>query len=129
MKTIIPTPTVGRIVLYVLDEADVALITKRRINARPLVIDDGFQTHDGNPVEAGEIYPMVIVRTWGDKPTSPINGQVLLDGGDSLWKTSRDHNAEKLPGTFHWPVYPVQLEARICGSAGEALPLAESPQS
>lgn len=58
----------------------------------------GAQIHTGNKVEAGDVYPMVIVRTWGSEPTSSVNGQVLLDGTDTFWATSVSQGE----GERHW---------------------------
>jgi hypothetical protein len=49
----------------------------------------GYQAHVGNSVSPGEAFPMLIVRTWekvGD--IQYVNGQVFLDGNDTLWVTS-----------------------------------------
>lgn len=37
---------------------------------------------------------------WQDEPG--INGQVFLDGNDTLWVTSADEGTE--PGQWSWPV-------------------------
>jgi hypothetical protein len=40
------------------------------------------------------VYPLVITRVWSDNPaeTTCVNGQVLLDGNDNLWVTSRSQD-------------------------------------
>ncbi len=79
-------PSIGRIVHYVLDTGP----------------------------DAGQHRPAIIVRTWGDLPTSPVQLQVFTDSdadetsNDQLppvmWKTSRIQDASGLqPGTWHWP--------------------------
>ena len=74
----IPTP--GRIVEYTLTEYDVATIAQQRGNsANPT---------KGNHVAPGDTYPLVITRVWGSTEGSAVNGQVLLDGNDTLWVTS-----------------------------------------
>lgn len=83
-------PTIGRIVHYTLSEGDVANILARRGDA-----------HLGDRVEAGQVYPAMIVRIWGDAPTSVVNLQVFLDGRDTEWVTSRAVGMG--PGTFAWP--------------------------
>jgi len=99
MSTIIPT--IGRIVHYTLSGADAEQINRRRDDAerwrlaqRKRTLDGaspevtGSQKHIGNRAEAGQVYPMLIVRTWGSTPESVVNGQVFLDGNDVLWVTS-----------------------------------------
>ncbi|WP_374978112.1 hypothetical protein ACEYYH_10550 [Microbacterium trichothecenolyticum] len=103
-----PVPTLGRIVHYTLSEDDAARINKRRDDAVETAHRNklnpeatGKQVHIGNRVNAGEVYPMVIVRVWGTTPTSSVNGQVLLDGNDTLWVTSVSvGDGER---RFQWP--------------------------
>jgi hypothetical protein len=88
--------TIGRIVHYKLAEQDAAQINKRRSDARNLnaagvtLASQGLgpQIHIGNPVEAGDVYPAIVVRRWSDVPTSVIQLQVFLDGNDTFWATS-----------------------------------------
>jgi hypothetical protein len=47
---------------------------------------------------AGHKYPAVVVSTFGGEA---VNLQVLLDGPDSFWATSRHEGDE--PGTWAWP--------------------------
>lgn len=111
-------PTIGRTVHYCLSETDVDEITRRRtsrgeivkrINVRVLTQQGpterawplGAQAHIGNPVRVGDVFPMVIVRVWGDEDTSCVNGQVFLDGNDVLWATSV--RVGDGPGTYAWP--------------------------
>ena len=87
----IPTP--GRIVEYTLTAEDAEAIERRRQDARASLDwhrqnKTGAVVHTGNPVKAGDTYPLVITRVWGDTPESSVNGQVLLDGNDTLWVTS-----------------------------------------
>lgn len=74
----IPSP--GRIVEYTLSEEDVNRIALNR--------GTRAGSNQGNFVSLGDKYPMVIVRCWGSEETSLVNGQVLLDGSDTLWVTS-----------------------------------------
>lgn len=99
-------PTIGRIVHYTLTEQDAANINKRRDDAWQHMREhqqasSGVVVHIGNHVSAGEIYPLVITRCWGDQEESAVNGQVLLDGADTLWVTSVHVGAGN--GTFRWP--------------------------
>ncbi|MBV6697446.1 hypothetical protein KV557_09950 [Kitasatospora aureofaciens] len=82
------SPTIGRIVHYRLAEHDVS-----QIRALPTV--------HLNPVQAGQVYPAVIVRAWGNRPDSAVNLQVLLDGQAQLWVTSRTAGDDN--GTWLWP--------------------------
>lgn len=80
----------GQVVAYTLTEQDAAQINRRRGDASQHICDhvssaDGKQIHVGNPVEAGDKYPMVVTRLW---PEGLVNGQVLLDGNDTFWVTS-----------------------------------------
>lgn len=77
-------PSIGRIVLYILSESDADVImNQRRVQPQSHVGDA-----KGNPVKAGDVFPMMITRVWGDTPESAVQGQVFLDGNDTLWVTS-----------------------------------------
>jgi len=99
-------PTIGRIVHYTLSDHDAQLINKRRADASTHMREHnenatGVAVHVGNGVQAGDVYPLVITRVWGDTETSAVNGQVLLDGSDSLWVTSVTHGEGGRH--FAWP--------------------------
>ena len=104
--TIAMIPTPGRIVEYELTEWDVQEINRRRADARSSQLDQrksGAVVHVGNEASTGERFPMVIVRVWGEgNPGSSVNGQVLLDGNDTYWATSR-HQGH---GPGNWHPYP-----------------------
>ena len=85
------TPSIGRIVHYTLNNDDEAAINGRR--------DE--DPRSGNRVSAGDIYPMMITRVWGDQPDSSVNGQVHLDGRDLHWVTSVSHGEGERH--FAWP--------------------------
>jgi hypothetical protein len=96
------TPKVGMIGLYKLSEQDVEQINRRRDDAQGSGRADrmdGVQVHFGNAVTVGQVFPMVVVRVWGEDPEVAVNGQVLLDGNDTLWVTSR-HQGDHVPGTY-----------------------------
>jgi hypothetical protein len=87
------TPTIGRIVHYKLSETDAAQINKRRHDFNKHWSSEefepvGFQAHMGNRAEAGQVYPAMIVRTWGNTPEASVQLQVFLDGNDTFWATS-----------------------------------------
>lgn len=91
-------PTIGRVVHYVLTEDDANTINRRR---------SGCATRErvkvetlGNWAEAGDTYPATIVRVWNPTSTA-CNLQVLLDGADGAWVTSRIEGTG--PGTWSWP--------------------------
>lgn len=100
----IPSP--GRIVRYQLSAADAEAINKRRADAQACMNmhrahSTGVQVHVGNPVEAGQVYPLFITRAWGSEPDSAVNGQVFLDGNDVFWAMSV--RVGDGPGHFTWP--------------------------
>lgn len=84
----IPSP--GRIVQYELTDSDVEQINRRRKDAREngIVGTTGFMLHVGNDVRAGDKFPMIITRAWGNTEGAAVNGQVMLDGNDTFWATS-----------------------------------------
>jgi hypothetical protein len=88
-----PVPSIGRIVHYTLNGHDAAGVNRRRTDARRhqaehMAACNGVVVHTGNNVAAGDVYPMIITRVWGQTEDSAVNGQVLLDGNDLLWVTS-----------------------------------------
>lgn len=99
-------PTVGRIVHYRLSEQDAEAINRRRADAvrnRQGIADAaaGYVAHSGNAASEGDVYPMIVVRAWGGEADSHVNGQVMLDGNDTLWVTSV--TAGDGPRSFFWP--------------------------
>lgn len=103
------TPSPGRIVQYTLSAQDVAQINQRRSDARARnawhnALRSGAVVHSGNDVTAGDNYPLIITRVWSDTPTEEtcVNGQVLLDGNDTLWVTS----VQQGDGDRHFREFP-----------------------
>ncbi|WP_214103229.1 hypothetical protein [Acrocarpospora catenulata] len=83
-------PTIGRIVHYTLNAGDAQIIESRRAQSDRV----------GNHVEAGQVYPALVVRVFD--PSAPtVNLQVYLDGDDSYWATSRTEG--DTPGSWSWP--------------------------
>lgn len=98
-----PTPAIGRIVHYRLSVQDAAAVNRRRQDfheSGSAAARTGFVGHFGNRAEEGDLYAAMIVRVWNES-TVTVNLQVLLDGTDVLWATSRAEGAE--PGTWAWP--------------------------
>lgn len=115
MGTIVPTA--GRIVLYKLSEQDAQAINRRRTTGQSIakrILDNlwpaGAQAHIGNTVEAGDVLPAVIVKSWGVTPTSCVNLQVFLDGNDTYWATSR--NCGDMDGHYQWMPYQLGQAAK-----------------
>ncbi|MEU1810934.1 hypothetical protein [Micromonospora aurantiaca (nom. illeg.)] len=77
-------PTIGRIVHYTLSEHDADAIEARRGGARGV----------NNRAEAGQTYPAIVVRTFG----GDANLQVMLDGPDTYWATSRGEGEPEQQG-------------------------------
>ena len=101
-------PSTGRIVHYHLSADDAEDINRRRTPSPTIKTrmadgswPSGAQAHFGNEAKEGDVYPMLIVRVWGDEPMSLVNGQVFLDGNDVLWVTSTQ--VGEGPSTFSWP--------------------------
>ncbi len=94
-----PTPTIGRTVLYILTAADADAINQRRAHPRGGASEDaGHRNFVGNRASEGDICPAVVVRTFGGPAA---NLQVLLDGNDTYWATSRSEGDG--PGFWAWP--------------------------
>lgn len=99
-------PSIGRIVHLTLSDEQALGINKRRADARASAIgstNSGAIVHAGNPAHGGDVYPLLITRLWADEPTEDtcVNGQVFLDGNDSLWVTSAKQGTE--PGQWFDP--------------------------
>jgi hypothetical protein len=75
---------VGRIVMYVPTDEDLAIAA-------------------GNKTDR---LPAVVVKTWEDTSyeNDEINLKVFTDGPVDLWRTSVPYDqSDKQPGTWHWP--------------------------
>lgn len=110
---------IGRIVHYVLTEQDAKDVNRRRtttasIADRSRQLSDkwsvGAQAHIGNVAIAGQHYPMMVVVVFSD---AVVNGQVLLDGNDSLWMTSVGFAMAGGKGTWHWPEPRINVVAEV----------------
>lgn len=89
-------PTLGRIVHYTLTQDDANTINRRRSGR---ATRERVDVHTlGNFAEAGQTFPGVVVRASGG---TTVNLQLMLDGADGLWLTSRTEGTK--PGTWAWP--------------------------
>ncbi len=81
-------PSVGRIVHYRLSAKQALETNERRL--------DKPSHYHGNFASEGDVYPMLIVRLWTEAPDeeSVVQGQVFLDGNDTLWTTSVKQGTE-----------------------------------
>lgn len=101
-------PTIGRIVWYKMTSYEATEINQRRKDFYAkvpwyLAVRPGAQVHQGNEVEAGDLYPAMIVAVWGDQPDSCVNLKVFLDGTDEHWSTSRTVGERE--GDYQWMPY------------------------
>lgn len=99
-------PSVGRIVHYKLTAQDAEQVNRRRADwqadrAEKVTAAIGYMAHVGNTASEGDVYPMLIVRVWGMTEGSSVNGQVFLDGNDTLWVTSVGQGDQ--PRQWHEP--------------------------
>lgn len=99
-------PRVGDRVLYTVSDDQANHANDLRAKAhRSLGFhrENGTHLHEGNTVHPGDTFAMDIVRVFDADPTpdSVINGQVLLDGNDTLWVTSVGQ-AVGQPGCWTW---------------------------
>lgn len=120
------TPTIGRIVHYVLSKEDAAQINRRRTDGASIAErltrarwHEGAQAHIGNSAFVGMILPAIVVSSFGDSEDLPINLQVFLDGNDTFWATSRHLRiGEQNGGYWQWPPQapvpaPIKAEAPV----------------
>lgn len=105
------TPTLGRVVLYTLSDADADAINRRRADYAVFRRDadfknqgaggrNGHQAYFGNSASGGQQYPALVVRVFGE-PSPSVNLQVHLDGNDTFWATSCQEGDEA--GQWSWP--------------------------
>ena len=90
---------IGQMVLYRLTEDDALKTNKRRADAQMNIEKmreerPGFQAHVGGPVNGGVNVPMIVTDFSGHF----VNGQVFLDGNDSLWVTEVEEGIQ--PGQW-----------------------------
>ncbi|GEM45898.1 hypothetical protein [Deinococcus cellulosilyticus] len=91
-----PVPTIGRIVHYVLSEADIHEIRATwEANKGKLAFRSWMKAGDHMPLVVTEVDP---------NDTHGTGGQVLISGNFTLWRPSlaEDPTGEK-PLSWHWP--------------------------
>jgi hypothetical protein len=97
----------GVIVHYVMSESDVMTMESHR----QIAAFDGrdfpanVRSNVGNYASPGQHLPMIVVVVWPNEfgPDQPgVNGQLFLDGNDTMWITSARHDESGAPGTWHW---------------------------
>jgi hypothetical protein len=90
-------PSIGRIVHYRLTDQDAVEINRRRTTGSAIAKNSewptGAQAHIGNQASAGDVFPAMIVWTWGNTEGSACQLQVFLDGNDTYWATSRQEGS------------------------------------
>lgn len=84
----------ARIVDYVLSQADCDQIKALRRSS----FEAGGSGRVGNEPRPGDVVPLVVVREW--TPDYSVNGQIVLDGNDTLWVTSRCRSEAPEPGCW-----------------------------
>ena len=87
----------GRIVQFTITEQQAKQINAQRTQA-------GHATKTGNVAREGDSFPLIVVRVWAGES---VNGQLFLDGNDTLWVCSAGPEDVTLPTGQHnkwrWP--------------------------
>jgi hypothetical protein len=108
-------PTLGRIVHYALTTTDADAINRRRQGAQTRAAanrGEGIVVHTGNVCRGGDIFPMIITRIWSpNDESSEVNGQLFLDGNDTLWVTSIHQSKATALGCFTFPEFVSQKQS------------------
>lgn len=90
-------PSVARIVHYRLSAEDVSNINFQRTRL--------LGGERGNAPREGDVLPLIVAAVYAEyksiEAPSVVNGQVILDGPDTLWVTSRKQGDEN--GQWSWP--------------------------
>lgn len=83
--------TASTVCLYRLTASDAETVNRRRtsggaiarrLTENPPQWPKGAQAHIGEPVKAGDEFPLIITRRLEN---GRFSGQVILDGSDTLW--------------------------------------------
>jgi len=94
-------PALGSTVFYTLTKYNCTTENRRRSDAvsrHQYNRFTGVQTHNGNELVEGDIYPMIVTRVLKKDSDYLVNGQVLLDGNDVIWVSSVEEGTD--PGTY-----------------------------
>ena len=87
----------GQTVLFTISEQQAKQINAQRTQA-------GHATKTGNVAREGDSFPLIVVRVWSHES---VNGQLFLDGNDTYWVCSANHEDPALPagqyGKWRWP--------------------------
>lgn len=93
--------TAGRIVHYRLSYQDAQAANRRRKDAMTsglLNANTGAILHYGASVSEGMVFPMMVTAVWS---ADEVNGQVFLDGNDTIWVTRVAFG--QADGQWRWP--------------------------
>lgn len=101
------TLDIGRIVHYVLEDGDNAGEERPAIVVRVWnddcvqlqVFTDGSNDYQESPNMSGRVRAALAIDATAPADKEHVHRTVAY----MVWKTSRVHNANKLPGTWHWP--------------------------
>lgn len=125
-------PSIARVVHYRLTEEQARQVNRRRTSSASigerLVAGSwpiGAQAHIGEAVIEGETFPLIVTRTGSAADgAAVVNGQVLLDGNDTLWVQGAVEGAS--PGCWFWPPHvPAKAAAPAYVPAPELVAAAE----
>jgi hypothetical protein len=84
-------PSIGKIVKYKLNQSDADNINTTA----------KYEGKAANSASAGDVFPAMIVRTWGDTEESAVQLQVFIDGNFIFWATSVCEGEDERH--FQWP--------------------------
>jgi hypothetical protein len=109
--------SIGEVLLYSLTARDVETINRRRTSILSIKerianndaeIGDktnfpeqwplGAQAHIGSEVQEGQQFPLIVTKVFNTENSlskSQVNGQLILDGSDTLWVTNIFYGPEK----------------------------------
>lgn len=98
----------GTILLYALSKSDCEVIQRRRtsseaiknrLSRNPPEWPAGAQAHLGDPVQEGDLLPLIVTRTRAraEDTEELVSGQVFLNGSDTHWVTAVHVATDALP--------------------------------
>lgn len=99
--------SVGRIVHIRLTSAQATAVNRRRTSGEDIAAryesgkwPIGAQAHVGTPVSEGDMFPILVTAV---PEPGIINGQIFLDGNDTLWIRNVAEGSPNEIGTWFWP--------------------------